>query len=251
MSLTAPHKTIHSYVDDGIFQLKSFANKYKEDGLKDLNEICGAHVLELDLLEDSSKFTYCGGIVRDGKLVIVFNEKNFGVNTNHALETNTVLAALNEAPPAEGNPSKLSFRARLSIRSDWDPKIEAVRAKVAELLENPDIKFEPNWDDTFAKLAAESKRKGTTLAADWEASLGSVVYWYFEGVKSTLEYKKFGSDEMLREGFNEAVEKSLIALRIVDALKDSSYCEVVIDDGTLFIQVRRLPPFFSFSFFFA
>lgn len=41
---------------------------------------------------------------------------------------------------------------------------------------------------------------------------------------------------MLQEGFNEAVDKSTITLRIVDKLKYAKYCEVVVEDGTLYVQ---------------
>ena len=49
--------------------------------------------------------------------------------------------------------------------------------------------------------------------------------------------KKFGEDDMLQEGFNEAVEKNQIAFRIVEELrKGSGYSEIFIEDGVLYIQ---------------
>ena len=52
-----------------------------------------------------------------------------------------------------------------------------------------------------------------------------------------LEREKFGDDELLREGLEEAASKGIVKLRLVDSL-NSGYNEVLIDDGVLVIQVR-------------
>ncbi len=57
---------------------------------------------------------------------------------------------------------------------------------------------------------------------------------------SVLEREKFGEDEMLREGFEEGIPKGIVKLRLVDVLKNGGYNEVVLDDGTLSIQVSHL-----------
>jgi len=234
--------TANSYVDSAIYQLKYFEQYHKEEGIKELNEICSAHVLTMDV-DEAKKFSYCGCIVDDRKLVIVFNRDNLGVNTNDALTTKTLLGALNDAPPAEGNTSKISFAARTGIREEYDPKIEDLRAKVAAMVGKPELKFEPNWDDAFAKLSAEKKRKGNGLDDDWESRLGYYIQSYFEGLEWMMRSQSFADDDMLQEGFNEAVEKAQVAFRIVDKLKYGSYCEVVVEDGVLYIQVSNRPDF--------
>ena len=226
---------MNSYVDSAIYQLKYFEQYHHEEGVKELNDICSAHVLTMDVDLDK-KFSYCGCVVDDRKLVIVFNRDNLGTNSSEALSTNNLLQALNEAPPAEGNTSKISHAARTGIRQDYDPKIEDVRAKIAKMLGKDDFKLEPNWDDTFAKLSAEKKRKGNSLDDAWESRLGYYTFSYFDGLQWMLDSKKFGDDDMLQEGFNEAVDKGEIAFRIVDKLKYGSYCEVVVEDGVLYIQ---------------
>jgi hypothetical protein len=231
---------VNSYVEGAIYQLKYFEQYHHEDGVKELNDICSAHVLTMDL-DVAKKFSYCGCVVDDRKLVIVFNRDNLGVNANDALNTKTLLEALNDAPPAEGSASKISHAARTGIRQDYDPKIEDVRSKVATMISKPELKFEPNWDELFAKLSAEKKRKGNSLDADWESRLGYYAQSYFEGLEWMMRSQKFDEDDMLQEGFNEGVEKSEVALRIVDKLKYASYCEVVVEDGVLYIQVRSLP----------
>jgi hypothetical protein len=56
-----------------------------------------------------------------------------------------------------------------------------------------------------------------------------------------LENQKFGSDDLLQEGFQEAINKNEIALKIVDKLDcGGSYNEVVIKDGVLIVQVSLI-----------
>jgi len=53
-----------------------------------------------------------------------------------------------------------------------------------------------------------------------------------------MKYQKFGEDDLLQEGFLEAVPELEFVFRIVDKLKDkdSSYCEVELADGKLYLQ---------------
>jgi hypothetical protein len=132
----------------------------------------------------------------------------------------------------------MSPLARTGIRQEYDATIEESRKKVAEMLERPDVKFSPNFETTFEKLREASKVKGSSVRDDWEKQLGYLTRLYFEGLVSQMSYQKFGDDELLREGFNEAVESGEVAFRVVDKLKYDTYCEVVLEDGVLYLQVR-------------
>lgn len=227
---------IKGYIAGAIYQLKYQTEKY--EGLADdINEICHAHVLRLDLEEQSPpRFSYSGGDVQDGKLCILFVEKNLGTNIDYALAGENLLPALNRAPTER----PISFTARLGIRTEYDPTINDTRKKIAELLgkKEDEITITPNFEDSFAKLSAASKVKGSDLRDDWQSNLGSFTLKYFEAVAYQMNYIKVGDDEMIQEGFLDAVSKLEFAFRIVDQLHDanSSYCEVQIDDGVLYIQ---------------
>lgn len=71
---------------------------------------------------------------------------------------------------------------------------------------------------------------------DWEKQLGYMAIQYFKGLLYTLEYEKFGSDDMLQEGFAEAVDKGEIKFRVVKKLTSGSYNESVVEDGVLYMQ---------------
>lgn len=235
---------IASYVDGAVYQLGYFPSRHGAASLAELNDIAHAHVLTMDV-DEAGTNSYCGCAVQEGgRLAILFNEKNFGVNVNDALEPDKLLQALNNAPSSGGSDGavKLSFAARTSVRTEYDPQIGAIRERIAKLLQREDVQLVPNFEETFAKLAGDLKaasgsgNKSSVDADNYERQLGMFVRDYFDGVAYHLDSQKFGSDDMLQEGFNEAVEKGVIAFRIVDKLAYGSYCEVVVEDGTLYVQ---------------
>ncbi|KAK6851052.1 hypothetical protein PG990_008055 [Apiospora arundinis] len=225
---------IAAYFKGVIWQLKSYESTYGEDGLKELNEICHAHVLTMDV-DEAKRFTY-GGVDVDerGALRVLFAPDNLGCNIDYCAERDTLLKALNNAPPAkEGG---ISFAARTGIRQDYDPKIEVIRAKIAEYLAWPEIKLDPNWEQVFAALKAESQVKKTELREDWQAYMGYMAISYFEGLQGQIQYQKFEDDDMLQEGFRDVVTSGVIKFRVVEKLKEDSYGECEIEDGVLYLQ---------------
>ncbi|KAK3393360.1 hypothetical protein B0H63DRAFT_406549 [Podospora didyma] len=228
---------IKGYVAGAIYQLKYLTERYGDELKTEINTIAHAHVMTLDLEETTPpRFSYGGCDVLDGKFRILFVEGNLGTNIDYACQENTLFPALNAAPSPDNKP--LSFIARNGIRQDYDPKIDAAIKQTAEMLgKTPaDIKFNPNFEDSFAKLTAASKVKKNTIRDDWESNLGSFTIKYFEGLIYQMNYQKVGEDDLIQEGFLEAVDKNEIVFRIVDKLKYDSYGEVVIEDGVLYIQ---------------
>jgi hypothetical protein len=135
----------------------------------------------------------------------------------------------------------MSLITRTFIRQKWDPEYAAIQTKFAEMLQKPDFKLNPNFEDSYKKLAAAAKAKGSQVREDWESNLGGFTLQYFDGALYQMNSEKFGEDDMLQEGFNDAVEKAEMAFRIVDKLKYDSYCECEIEDGVLYLQVSVIP----------
>ncbi|WYZ34295.1 hypothetical protein EsH8_I_000571 [Colletotrichum jinshuiense] len=232
---------IAQYVSSAISNLKSFASEYGDDGKTELNSICHARSLILDLddrPDKNARVTYCGVLVKDGKLALVFAENNLGTNADYALDARGLLKALNDAPPAPGSDAAMSYAARTSIRQEYDPKIEETREKLAGMLEKPDVVLVPNFEANFAKIRQAQGKKGSSIRDDWEGNLGDWTRKYFEGLVYQMTYQKFGDDDLLREGFNEAVEKGEIHFRIVDKMAYGTYGEVVLEDGVVYVQTQ-------------
>ena len=67
-----------------MYQLNQFVEQQGDEVKDEINEICSAHVLTLDY-DDTNIVDYCGVRVSpDGKLMIVFNEHQFGTNASQA-----------------------------------------------------------------------------------------------------------------------------------------------------------------------
>lgn len=180
----------------------------------------------------SPKFSYSGCDVQDGQLRLLFHPDKLGSNISHVGEK--IAEALSDAPQPEGA-STLSYAARHSIKEDYTTKIIPLLEKAQKLLQNPKLDFQPNFEALGAKL-----KSGKDVRDDWETNLGSFAFKYLESFVDVLEREKFGEDDMLREGLEEAVPKGVVQLKLVDTLKNGGYNEVVLDDGTLSIQVSCL-----------
>jgi hypothetical protein len=198
------------------------------DGAKDeINEICSAHVLTIDV-DETNTVSYCGAKVSSqGELVILFKEGELGTNISYALDSNNLTKALNEAPSTV---RPMSYMARASIRNNYEPNMKDVQEKLNKIL-GQDITIVPNFEANFEKL----KSKAST-DSNWEDNFGHFHFSYFEGLVSQLQYDKFGEDDMLQEALLEAMEKRAVHFRIVDETK-RSYNETVIEDGILYLQV--------------
>lgn len=229
---------IGDYIRGALMRLEEFKNRQGAEGVRELNTVAAAHVLTMDLDEAGASPSGSAAVV-DGRLVLLFQESSFGTNVEEAFALEKLTKALNEAPAGDAGDAAtpaLSFTARQSIRKDYEDKIGSTQAAVAALLDNAQITLVPNFESVYAALLAESKRAGTALDGGWEGNLGSFVFLYLDGVCRSLESQGFGTDDMLREGFNEAVEKNTIAFRFVEKLQKALYCETVLEDGTLYVQ---------------
>jgi hypothetical protein len=174
--------------------------------------------------------------------LLTSSSAKLGTNSGDSLDK--ILDALNEASqvPIDSTDAKtvLSSAARLGISKDWQPKLEDLEEQFREVTKNDKFELDPNWEENYAAIkssAAAVKEAGE----DWEKRFGFYTTSYFEGAIYKMKYFKINEDEMLTEGFNEAVEKGKITLRIVPKLERgiSSYCETVVkDNGILVMQVR-------------
>jgi hypothetical protein len=163
-----------------------------------------------------------------------------GTNIDYCLEERVLLDALNNATPPLSGELPMSLITRTFIRQKWDPEYAAIQTKFAEMLQKPDFKLNPNFEDSYKKLAAAANAKRSQVREDWESNLGGFTLQYFDGALYQMNSEKFGEDDMLQEGFNEAVDKAEMAFRIVDKLKYDSYCECEIEDGVLYLQVSLI-----------
>ena len=142
----------------------------------------------------------------------------------------------------------MSYVARSYIRLEWDAQIKEVKTKIQKLLQRKDLKFEPQWEANWAALVKQANKRNSELSRFklfdglWEREFPEVMRKYYEGLAFNLQKLKFGEDEMLREGFNEAVETGRIVFRIVEELDDlEDGYGAAIEDGVMYMQVSSTP----------
>lgn len=208
-------------------------SKYGDDFKNEINAICSAHVLTIDLEETSPpRFSYGGCDVLDGKLRVLFVESNLGVNVDYCCDASSLTKALNAAP----SDAPMSYVVRSGIREDYNPKIAEVRQLIAKMLGKPEdaVTLNPNFEENFAKMTAASGK--SSVRDDWQNNLADFTYRYFDALRYHMKNMNVEGDEMVQEGLLEAVSTNEYAFRIVDKLTYASYCECVIEDGVLYLQ---------------
>ena len=110
------------------------------------------------------------------RLLFAFN--NLGTNVDNALDV--LEKALNDAPQpagADGSAPKLSSAARLGIKQNYEPKIEAVTKKIAEMFAVPGFKLNPRFEENYAILKANAK--SASLSEDWDKRMGGYLCQLF------------------------------------------------------------------------
>ena len=215
------------YATDTVANVEEYIKKHGTDGVKELNSLASAHEIVLEA-DGQDKYSSGGGCdINDGKLRLLFNKSNLGNYTSDASQY--IDKAVNEA---SRNGSTVSFTARQAITKDFDAKIGAVEKKFLAILQLPDISLEPNWEANFQEV----KKKQT--GDSWEKEFGKKTLAYFEALAEALQNSGFSKDDLLREGWAEAVEKNRIVLKVCDTLKKMRYNEVWLEGGVAYIQVR-------------
>jgi hypothetical protein len=109
--------------------------------------------------------------------------------------------------------SEANYAARHSVKIYWEPRSDELLQRAIKQLKNPELQFDLNFEEIAGIL---KNAKG--VSSDWEEQFGIFIYDYFKSIVAQLEREKFIDDEMLQEGFLEAVPKSLVKLRVVEKI---------------------------------
>jgi hypothetical protein len=221
-----------SYFNAALSGLEYGIDRNGDEYRNELNSVASTHILALDI-DLENRVSYCGPAIIESKLVMLVGPTRLGTNVDSVLDSDAVLEAVqkNEAATAA---TGISFNGRNSIRADWEPFAPEVTKSLSKILQ-VEIAVNPNFDAVSSAMQTAAA-KDSEIRSDWDHNLGSFMRDYFSGLESQLKSSDFHEDELLREGFTEAVSKNEVAFRIVEELKHSSYCEVVVEDGTLYLQ---------------
>ncbi|KAJ3485503.1 hypothetical protein NLI96_g4921 [Meripilus lineatus] len=232
-----------NYTQAVIANMQKFVDEHGDNGKAELNTLASKR--EINLVPDEEEKYSSGGSceVIDGKLVLFFHTSNLGYWVSDC--SRDIENAVNLASKQV---SAISFSARRSIQTSWDPKVTQLSEKFQKmlqtsvtsdsvatgtsLLQTPEFKLDPN----FAANYVEVNKLGSRGPSDWEKTFGKESLNYFEHLYEVMEQDGYGKDDMMQEAFTEAVEMNKITLRVTEALVHKSYNELHIEEGVLYIQ---------------
>ena len=170
-------------------------------------------------------------------LKLLFSHSNLGVNIPRAAE-NLALAVNDAATHSAKTTTKggFSFLTNDSIQSYLEPNIPKLTLRIQSILGWPDRRLKPNLVDTHIRLT-NYVPDSYDFPRDWEVRFSQTICGYFEALVAHIERLGFANDEMLQEGFKQAVSKGEIGVRVIALLVgDRTANECVIEDGVLWLQ---------------
>lgn len=238
------------YVEQSVEHIEGFAKQYATTGVHELNQLAPNHVLELDLDNKKQKdftsreryqgFEYSRPDYAHGNLLLLINRDALWSNVGKAMSSITFVTYFARERDPELKPT-VDFECVTSIESEWEPEATKLLEKARKLLANPNLTFDPHWQETWQKLdqyyRADEDQK--LLDWGWRNGFAAGMYNYFESFVRKLEDNKFKDDDLLQEGFNELVSKNIVAFRFVDKLKRTTgQNEVAIEDGILWLTTE-------------
>ncbi|KAL8708421.1 MAG: hypothetical protein Q9220_006711 [cf. Caloplaca sp. 1 TL-2023] len=238
-SQESPGQMFAEYIENAINGIRGFLDRFGDDGKDELNSVASAHVILIAPATDPKTY-YSGVEISEGSLKVVFGKGYLGSNIGSCMEN--IDAAVNAAGVASattgGGAATLDFDAKQGIKKNYDPKIEGLKQQIGKILDTQVFEFTPNFEQNYALIEAWNKagKTGNVFSSEWQRQLGDTTYAYFQYFTEHLEEDGFGKDEMLQEGFKEAVEKNEVALRVVEKLTKGVYNECIIENGVLYIQ---------------
>ena len=234
-----------SFFSSALDKVQRFVKENGDYGRDAINRAASYHVMTLEPVIDAAQkaqFSTVGCDFHGGKLRLLFHPDSLGWDTSDCLDKlNDALDAA-DTQAADKAPAKLPFNTRVDIRDEYDKTIGEVLALARTQLQNPTLTFTPNFAANYAAIATfihDGEDDADRINADWARSLGAHTKLYFEGFAEFLRHKKFNRDDMLREGFNEAVHKADVQLRVVTKAKfddEDRLCDVQIEDGVCYLQ---------------
>lgn len=210
-----------SYVNGFISALKSYLEKYGDDGKAHFNAAVSKSQLSINVNELGDSGPTISADVKDGVYRILFNHDRVGYNMSS--QNDWILPAI-EAVPTGG----FSLQAKSSIES-YNDQIGDLQKEIAGITGIPNVALDPNFEENYKALSALPDSK-------WQANFGRVHISYFEGLKAQLESQGFKKDDMLQEGLQEVLESKTFKIRIVKKTTGDKTNETIIEDGVVYLQ---------------
>lgn len=223
----SPGSMVHAYFEGFVYNLERYTTTYGADGKATFNTVVSQKKITLEIDDVSPKrFTYCGCDIKDGRFRILAGEEYLGTNVNDACYE--MIKAV-EAAEASGGATGLSVGAKANVKETVDIEFPNLEKEFSRILAYK-VTLDGNLEQNYKKLKAEKTDFN-------DAYLGTVTVNYFKSFADNLTYLKFDGDDMMQEGFQEACDKGIIKLEVVDKLVHGTYNDVIFEEGVCKLQV--------------
>ncbi|KAJ6466544.1 hypothetical protein C8R47DRAFT_990812 [Mycena vitilis] len=163
------------YVNGFITALKSYLEKYGDDGKAHFNAAVSNAQLSVNVNELGDNGPTISADVKDGVYRILFNHDRVGYNMNQ--QNDWILPAI-EAVPTGG----FSLQAKNSIENHYNDQIGDVQKEIAQLTGIADVVLDPNFEENY-KALMDAGLPDTK----WQGIFGRVCFGYFSGLQGQLE----------------------------------------------------------------
>ncbi|KAJ7838024.1 hypothetical protein B0H14DRAFT_2361997 [Mycena olivaceomarginata] len=175
-SNTSAGTCFSGYVEGFISALKTFMNKFDDNGKAYFNEAVTQSELTLTVNPLGDKGETITSAVKDGVYCIMFRHDRLGYNQNWL--DDTMLPAI-ESAPREG----FSLSAKNSIENDYEAEVDEVRDAITKLC-GTEFTLDPNFEEIYSVLTAAGE---SVSDKTWQARIGATVLGYFKGLQYQLE----------------------------------------------------------------
>jgi hypothetical protein len=237
---SSPGSAAASYFESFIYYLKTFTdNGEYTDAIEAFNDLVTEKRVAIEAGGEDISYSDCS--VKDGTFEINYDPKRPGTNCDYACRE--MPKRFDEALFAR-SPDTLPMIAKRSIREDYDSAKASILKSTKEELLGADITFVADYDAIWKTIVAGKKVDKSLVPQDKAGNFGGAIKGYFEGFVWQLK-NNFKQDDMMVEGFTEAVTTSQVRLEVAPqgtALKDT-YSEIQIVDGVFVL--RTVPSYFG------
>lgn len=201
--------------------LVGYVERYtKSDDLVRREFIELTHAKTFCLVTDDEVEDYNQIEVNGGKLYIKVPPKYLGTNAYPGYDLIDKLHAPN---------SILPLRTKVNIRDGWDAKIPALKKKLKGAT-GEDYKFIVDFNGIY-----ETAKKNSDDEGKWASNrLGETVFEYYNSLIGYI-VNNTKDDDMVREGFVEAIETKKIHIMFDEDVTD--YNDIIVKDGGLYIRI--------------
>ncbi|KAF9525071.1 hypothetical protein CPB83DRAFT_944566 [Crepidotus variabilis] len=156
------------YIDGFMYALKSYIENFGNLGREYFKHAVTNNELSLIPNEKGDDAEAITADVKDGVFRIVFHYKRLGYNQSWL--NDPFIKAIDQAPH-EG----FSLTAKHSIEAHYNEEIEDVHEAIAKILNLPDVKLDPSFDENYAKLLKKDDQS-------WQSNFGKATLEYFRYV---------------------------------------------------------------------